>query len=39
MAAVYLGYDIIGVVGSPFFARADSAQPPRRLQLNLEFKF
>lgn len=29
----------IGVLGSPFFGQAVSAQPPRRLQLNLEFKF
>lgn len=29
----------IGVVGSPFFGQAVSAQPPRRLQLNLQFKF
>jgi hypothetical protein len=29
----------VGVVSSPFFAHADAAQPPRRLQLDLEFKF
>ena len=29
----------IGVVGSPFFGRAVEAQPPRRMQLNLELKF
>jgi hypothetical protein len=29
----------IGVVGSPFFGQAVSAQPPRRLQANLQFKF
>lgn len=29
----------IGVVGSPFFDRAVEAQPPRRMQLNLELKF
>ena len=29
----------IGVVGSPFFGHAVAAQPPRRLQLNLEIKF
>ena len=29
----------IGVVGSPFFGQAVSALPPRRLQLNVEFKF
>jgi hypothetical protein len=29
----------IGVVGSPFFGKAVAAQPPRRMQLNIEFKF
>ncbi|HKF49743.1 MAG TPA: carboxypeptidase regulatory-like domain-containing protein [Terracidiphilus sp.] len=29
----------IGVVGSPFFGSAVAAQPPRRMQLNVEFKF
>ncbi len=29
----------IGVITSPFFGRAVSAQPPRRMQLNLQFKF
>jgi hypothetical protein len=29
----------IGVVSSPFFGRAVAAQPPRRLQFDLEFKF
>ena len=29
----------IGVITSPFFGRAVAAQPPRRLQLNLQFKF
>jgi len=29
----------IGVVGSSFFGRAVAAQPPRRMQLNLQFKF
>ena len=29
----------IGVVGSPFFGHAVAAQPPRRMQLDLEFKF
>jgi Carboxypeptidase regulatory-like domain len=29
----------IGVVSSPFFGQAVAAQPPRRLQLDLEFKF
>lgn len=29
----------IGVIGSPFFGQAVSAQPPRRLQLNLQYKF
>jgi hypothetical protein len=33
----YLTY--IGVVGSPFFGKPVSAEPPRRMQLNLEFKF
>ena len=28
-----------GVVGSPFFGKPVSAQPPRRMQLNLQFKF
>jgi hypothetical protein len=29
----------IGVVGSPFFGHAVAAQPPRRMQLDIEFKF
>jgi hypothetical protein len=29
----------IGVVGSPFFGTAVAAQPPRRMQLNVEFRF
>jgi hypothetical protein len=29
----------IGVITSPFFGRAVAAQPPRRMQLNLQFKF
>jgi Carboxypeptidase regulatory-like domain len=29
----------IGVVGSPFYGRAVAAQPPRRMQLNIEFRF
>jgi len=29
----------IGVITSPFFGRAVSAQPPRRTQFDLEFKF
>jgi hypothetical protein len=29
----------IGTITSPFFGRAVAAQPPRRLQLNLQFKF
>jgi hypothetical protein len=29
----------IGTITSPFFGRAVSAQPPRRIQLNLQFKF
>ncbi|PYV47384.1 MAG: hypothetical protein DMG92_16405 [Acidobacteria bacterium] len=29
----------IGVITSPFFGRAVAAQPPRRMQLDLEFKF
>jgi hypothetical protein len=29
----------IGVMRSPFFGRAVAAQPPRRLQLDVEFKF
>ncbi len=29
----------IGTLGSPFFGRAVSARPPRRMQLNLELKF
>ena len=29
----------IGVITSPFFGRAVSAQPPRRMQLDLQFKF
>ncbi len=31
--------DYEGVVGSPFFGRADAAQSARRLQLSLRFKF
>jgi len=33
----YITY--IGVLGSPFFGRPVEAEPPRRMQLNLEFKF
>jgi hypothetical protein len=29
----------VGVVSSPFFGHAVAAQPPRRMQLDLEFKF
>jgi Carboxypeptidase regulatory-like domain len=29
----------VGVITSPFFGRAVQAEPPRRMQLNLEFKF
>jgi hypothetical protein len=29
----------IGVITSPFFGQAVAALPPRRMQLNLEFKF
>jgi len=29
----------VGVVSSPFFSRSVAAQPPRRMQLDLEFKF
>ena len=29
----------IGVVGSPFFGHAVAAQPPRRMQLQVEFRF
>ena len=29
----------VGVVSSPFFGRAVAALPPRRMQLNLEYKF
>lgn len=29
----------IGVVGSPFFGHAVAAQPPRRMQLDIEFRF
>ena len=29
----------IGVITSPFFGRAVAAQPPRRMQINLQFKF
>ncbi len=29
----------IGVITSPFFGRAVAAQPPRRMQLNLQFRF
>ena len=29
----------IGVVTSPFFGRAVQAQPPRRMQVNVQFKF
>jgi hypothetical protein len=32
-----VGY--IGVITSPFFGRAVAAQPPRRMQMNLQFKF
>ena len=35
--ANYVTY--IGVVGSPLFGQAVSAQSPRRMQLNLQFKF
>jgi hypothetical protein len=28
-----------GVVGSPFFDHAVAAQPPRRMQLDIEFRF
>ena len=30
---------LVGVVSSPFFGRAVAALPPRRMQLNLEYKF
>jgi hypothetical protein len=30
---------LIGVISSPFFGRAVAALPPRRMQLNLEYKF
>jgi hypothetical protein len=33
----YMTY--IGVVGSPFFGRGVSAQPSRRMQLDVEFRF
>lgn len=29
----------IGVISSPFFGRAVAAQPPRRMQLQVEFRF
>jgi hypothetical protein len=29
----------IGVIGSPFFGRAVAAQPPRRMQLDVEVRF
>ena len=29
----------LGVAGSPFFGRPVQAEPPRRMQLNIEFKF
>ena len=29
----------VGVITSPFFGRGVQAQPPRRMQLNAEFKF
>jgi len=29
----------VGVIRSPFFGRAVAAQPPRRMQLDLEFRF
>jgi len=29
----------IGVISSPFFGHAVAAQPPRRMQINLQFKF
>jgi hypothetical protein len=29
----------VGVVTSPFFGHAVAAQPPRRMQLDLEFRF
>ncbi|HEY8998045.1 MAG TPA: hypothetical protein VIM60_09105, partial [Edaphobacter sp.] len=29
----------VGVITSPFFGQAVAAQPPRRMQLNLQFKF
>jgi hypothetical protein len=29
----------IGVITSPFFGQAVAAQPPRRMQMNLQFKF
>jgi outer membrane receptor protein involved in Fe transport len=29
----------VGTITSPFFGRAVAAQPPRRMQLNLQFKF
>jgi hypothetical protein len=29
----------VGVISSPFFGHAVAAQPPRRMQLDLEFKF
>jgi len=33
----YLTY--IGTISSPLFAQPVAAQPPRRMQLNLQFKF
>lgn len=29
----------IGVITSPFFGRAVATQPPRRMQMNVQFKF
>jgi hypothetical protein len=29
----------VGVISSPFFGHAVAAQPPRRMQLDIEFKF
>jgi len=31
--------DYVGVLTSPFFGRANAAQPPRRLQVSFRFKF
>jgi Carboxypeptidase regulatory-like domain len=33
------GTTYIGVITSPFFGRAVAAQPPRRMQLDVQFKF